>query len=224
MFNKGLWSSYGQKYYKTTNKGFTGFGVNAFLKERNENGFELIENQTELEKKIFKHVETTLDSEPGDRQSSLFSFFECQVDPETIFKKRAEFIDLVKQVSNFNSQGLKELVQLDCVLMKAFYQAKGTLVMTAEELIFVFVDDPPVEEKGLQDNLFFFHKQKHNKKLFKKIELEGIREIQKRKFIGQKFSLELFMIDNSSYLLRFESSDSRDSFAKKLLKQRGLKC
>ena len=32
------------------------------------------------------------------------------------------------------------------------------------------------------------------------------------------------MVDNSSYLLKFYSTDDRDNFAKKLLKQRGLNC
>jgi hypothetical protein len=58
--------------------------------------------------------------------------------------------------------------------------------------------------------------------LFKKIDLEGIREIQRRRFIGFKTCLEIFMIDNSSYLLKFPTTEDRDQFAKKLL--RGHKC
>jgi hypothetical protein len=60
--------------------------------------------------------------------------------------------------------------------------------------------------------------------LVKRFDLEGIREIQRRRFIGIKASLELFMVDNSSYLIKFLSTDDRDNFAKKLLKQRGLNC
>ena len=60
--------------------------------------------------------------------------------------------------------------------------------------------------------------------MIKKFELEGIREIQRRRFIGVKASLEIFMVDNSSYLFKFYSPDERDNFAKKLLKQRGLNC
>ena len=39
-----------------------------------------------------------------------------------------------------------------------------------------------------------------------------------------KSSLELFMVDNSSVLLKFSTVDDRDNFAKKLLKQRGANC
>jgi hypothetical protein len=42
--------------------------------------------------------------------------------------------------------------------------------------------------------------------------------------MGAKASLEIFMLDNSSYLLKFLNTEDRDTFTKKLLKQRGLKC
>jgi hypothetical protein len=54
--------------------------------------------------------------------------------------------------------------------------------------------------------------------------LEGIRDIQRRRFIGMKSCLEIFMIENFSYLFKFNSTEERDNFAKKLLKLRGLKC
>jgi hypothetical protein len=60
------------------------------------------------------------------------------------------------------------------------------------------------------DSLFFFQKDKKDKKLYKKIDLEGIREIQRRRFVGFKTCLELFMVDNSSYLIKFPSIDARD--------------
>jgi len=75
-----------------------------------------------------------------------------------------------------------------------------------------------------QDSLFFFKKNQNFVKLFKKIELEGIRDLQRRKFIGFKTCLEVFMVDNSSHLIKFFTVEERDNFAKKLLKQRGLKC
>jgi hypothetical protein len=69
----------------------------------------------------------------------------------------------VKKVSAFNGTGQKELMQANCVLMKAFYQAKGTLILTSEQLAFVYVDEPrqtnPNEvDVRNQDRLFFFKK------------------------------------------------------------------
>jgi len=36
--------------------------------------------------------------------------------------------------------------------------------------------------------------------------------------------LEIFLLDNSSYLLKFLTTEDRDNFAKKILKQRGQMC
>lgn len=74
------------------------------------------------------------------------------------------------------------------------------------------------------DNLFFFRKDAACEKLCKRIDLEGIRDIQRRRFIGLKCCLEIFMIENYSYLFQFNTTEERDNFAKKLLKLRGLKC
>jgi hypothetical protein len=51
----------------------------------------------------------------------------------------------VKAVVQFNKDAQKEIIQVDCVLMKAFYQAKGTIILTADELIFIYVD-PSTEQ------------------------------------------------------------------------------
>ena len=75
-----------------------------------------------------------------------------------------------------------------------------------------------------QDNVFFFKKSQAYKKIVKKIDLEGIKDIQRRRFTGFKNCLEIFMVENNSHLLKFNSTECRDNFAKKLLKLRGLKC
>ena len=89
----------------------------------------------------------------------------------------------MKAVTQFNKEAQKEIIQVDCVLMKAFYQAKGTLILTADELIFVYVhSNSQLAEYGNadvknHDNLLFFKKDWAHKKLVKKFDLEGIREI-----------------------------------------------
>jgi len=68
--------------------------------------------------------------------------------------------------------------------MKAFHQAKVTLILTSEDLIFVYFDphrerpknhdQPDIKD---QDSLFFFRRDVRFEKLCKKIDLEGIRDI-----------------------------------------------
>jgi hypothetical protein len=49
--------------------------------------------------------------------------------------------------------------------MKAFYQAKGTIILTADELIFIYVDpsteQPQYDDADVKnhDNLLFFKKE-----------------------------------------------------------------
>jgi len=147
--NKGLWAHHGPRYLKVSNKGFAGFGVKAFMKERPTNGFEFIENAGALEARLFSHVESCSDahapaveSNTGSTRPPLFSFFKSQVDGETILAKRDQYIRLVKQAGPFSAGDQKEIMQAKCVLMKAFYQAKGTLVLTADQLMFVYIDEP----------------------------------------------------------------------------------
>ena len=74
------------------------------------------------------------------------------------------------------------------------------------------------------DSLLFFKRKFMDRKLCKVLDLEAIRDIQRRKFIGFKTCLEIFMMDNSSSLLKFTAVEDRDNFAKKLVKLRGFKC
>ena len=59
---------------------------------------------------------------------------------------------------------------------------------------------------------------------YKIIPLTNVKEIQKRRFLGKKAALELFMMDNTSVLFNFSLADDRDKFAKKVIRQRNQKC
>ena len=228
MFNRGLWKKYGNKFLQSTGSGFTGFGVKAFLKERNHNGFKYISKQ--LDKKLFTQVETDAwpklaEVEPD--QPGVFTFFGGHLPAQAILDRRDEFIDQVKLEVCAHSPDSKEVMRTDCVLMKPFYQAKGSLVLTKYDLFFVYINEPEVKEGHKFDlynteNLFFFKKK--TSKVVKAIDLDGIREVQRRKFIGLKRSLEIFMLDNSSYLVQFPTAEERDLFAKKLVKMRSTSC
>ena len=49
------------------------------------------------------------------------------------------YIDHIKSLLN-TSDSQREILQTDCVLMKSFYQTKGTILLTSDELIFVYMD------------------------------------------------------------------------------------
>ena len=101
-------------------------------------------------------------------------------------------------------------------------------MLNSEDILFIYLENESLygsdDTSGMDqqidevDSLFFFKDRKKEKKLFKKISLDSVREIQRKKFLSFKTCLEIFLIDNSSYLLKFKSSEDRDAFAKKLLK------
>jgi hypothetical protein len=230
-----MWRSHGPRYFHATGQGYTGFGVKSFLRERPDNGFRYIKE--ELNQKLFKQVENRLDvlnsqeeeSPSGEDQPGIFSFFGKKLGRDVIQSKRDLYLEQVMNVACLNSQDNKEIMKIDCVLMKPFYQLKGTLILTKNELYFVYIDEPVrerVDKLDLKntDELFFFRKSKHGKKLGKMIDLAGIREVQRRKFIGFKRSLEIFMLDNSSHLFQFETTEERDNLAKRLVKLRATVC
>ena len=141
--NKGLWRSYGPIYLESTNQGFAGLGIKAFMKERSNNGFKFIINRKDIENKLFKQIDNNLeavDQDPGPSSVLLFTFFEAQIDKWMIDEQRDRYIQNVKAVTQFNKEAQKEIIQVDCVLMKAFYQAKGTIILTSDELLFIYVD------------------------------------------------------------------------------------
>lgn len=112
--NKGLWQSYGTKFYKICSNGYCGLGVKAFMKERNHqaekhyNGFKFIKNHA-IEEKLFKtlHKENfnlkehqkqiTLDLD-GKKQQ-LFKFFDKGLNKNEMKKNQALYVNLVKRVA-----------------------------------------------------------------------------------------------------------------------------
>lgn len=138
------------------------------MKERSNNGFKFINNRKDIENKLFKQIDNSLDyvsQAQSSSSDSLFTFFEAQLSKELINEQRDHYIQNVKVVTQFNKEAQKEIIQVDCVLMKAFYQAKGTLVLTADELIFVYVhsssQQPEYGDADVKnhDNLLFFKKE-----------------------------------------------------------------
>ena len=69
-YNKGLWRSYGPIYLESTNQGFSGLGIKAFMKERPTNGFKFIVNRKDIENKLFKQVDSKLDVVDEDPERS----------------------------------------------------------------------------------------------------------------------------------------------------------
>jgi hypothetical protein len=146
-------------------------------------------------------------------------------------ESRERFVDIVKEEAlsrHHTSSDPKEILRLKCSILKPFYQIKGSLVLTHDEILFVYVDEQAKDQKKTDikdlDSLFFFKRQFGGDKVFKLIDLEDIRDLQRRKFVGFKTCLELFFTDHSSMLVQFLSGEQRDSLAKKLVKLRGFKC
>ena len=63
--------------------------------------------------------------------------------------------------------------------MKAFYQRKGTLLLTNDQLMFIYIDQQNQNQSDIQnvDSMFFFKKDTHGRKLCKFIDLENIKEL-----------------------------------------------
>ena len=89
--------------------------------------------------------------------------------------------------------------------------------MTNYELI--FFSDMDLEDPSTKTTIHFFNKfLSADKPYSKEIPLCYIKELQKRRFIGQKTALEIFLLDNFSILLKFASVEIRDEVAKKILR------
>lgn len=59
---------------------------------------------------------------------------------------------------------------------------------------------------------------------YKIISLPDIKELQRRRWLGRKTALEVFLVSGKSVMLNFTSSEERDTFAKKIIRQRGQRC
>jgi hypothetical protein len=76
---------------------------------------------------------------------------------------QALYVNLVKKVAiGDDHPNISELMTVDCVIMKQFYQLRGTLVLTNQALFFVYMDQLTDENAGMDiknhDSLFFFRK------------------------------------------------------------------
>ena len=85
------------------------------------------------------------------------------------------------------------------------------MTLTSHDIIFfddLFIPANLVQER---DNIFFFkYQKKADDLLYKIIPLQDLKEIQKRRFLGRKTALELFLMSNKSFLLNFSTSEDRD--------------
>jgi hypothetical protein len=90
-------------------------------------------------------------------------------------------------------------------LLTALSKRSATLLMTNFELLFVY-DLVPDEA---QSTIFFFQWKPKNK-LIKTVSLSAVREIQKRRFLGQNKALELFLMNNKTLLVDFKDAEQRD--------------
>ena len=150
------------------------------MKERFTNGFKFIQND-QLEQRLFKKIddqnhETQIASnDANSMESKLFKFFDGHIDKSLIDQQKDAYINLVKNMfqhaqSGQNEQpqdkGQRDSFQVDCILLKAFYQVKGTLILTSDELMFIYLDyTKQIESNYVQaldvrnhDSLFFFTK------------------------------------------------------------------
>ena len=150
FLNRGLWTNYGPRYLRATSQGYCGLGVKAFLKERPHNGFKFIKNP-DLERKLFRHVDPDIrgslaaEDTTDEGQNGQFRFVESRLEARIVAENKSLYIEHIKSSCQGQREGQREIVQADCALMKAFHQAKGTLILTSEDLIFAYLD--PLKEQ-----------------------------------------------------------------------------
>ena len=120
----------------------------------------------------------------------------------------------------------KVIVESLCELLQPLSNCKGFICMTNYELIFFYDMDTSSEgEPAKASTIFFFERRVAETRTYLKvISLSSIREIQRRLFLTQKTALEVFLTTNKSLLLNFPDTETRDQFAKKILRQRKTKC
>lgn len=120
----------------------------------------------------------------------------------------------------------KELIEdLRCEILKPFYKRTGTICLTTFDII--FFDDLESHTLGndSSDNISFFrYRTRPDRQLYKVVGLQELREIQRRRWLGRKTALEIFLMSGKSLLLNFATVDDREQFAKKVLRQRNSRC
>lgn len=90
--------------------------------------------------------------------------------------------------------------------------------MTNYELVFVY---DLIQQTTKDKNIFFFQWSLDNRNsLYKVYNLSDLKEIQKRRFLGQSKALEIYLMTGKSIIVNFKDAEARDQFAKKILRQR----
>ena len=92
------------------------------------------------------------------------------------------------------------IIEGRCEILTAMSKKPATLIVTNIELIIVY-DLAKRTEDGLEmdmkdDVMLFQWDLANNKLLHKAIPLSSVKEIQRRRFLGHKSALELFMLDH----------------------------
>jgi len=98
------------------------------------------------------------------------------------------------------------IIEGRCDILTPMLKKPATLVVTNIELIFVFDLGQPklLDESNV---MMFPWSIPDDRLLYKVVPLSHIKEIQRRRFLGQKTALEFFMIENQNMLLNFDSYD-----------------
>ncbi len=112
--------------------------------------------------------------------------------------------DFIYSSKLFGQSGLKlkELItDLRCELLRPFYKRSGTLTLTSHDIVFI---DELAPGSEAEDNIFFFQYRKRDDQLrYKVVSLAEVREIQRRRWLGRKTALELFLMSGKSIILNF---------------------
>ena len=126
-----------------------------------------------------------------------------------------------------NNPKFKEILEdMRCEILKPFFKRTGTVSLTTNDIVFFEdLEHGSSLSQDATDNISFFrYRSRHDRPLYKIIDLLELREIQRRRWLGCKTALELYLMSGKSLLLNFSSNDDREQFAKKILRQRNSRC
>jgi hypothetical protein len=152
----------------------------------------------------------------------IISFFSKTLSTRDKISLRKQYINHLKEYIYTFRIRTKEIIQdMKVAILKPFYQRPGSLTLTSHDIL--FFDDlfTPANLMQEKDNIFFFkYQKKQDELLYKIIPLNNLKELQRRRFLGRKTGLEIFLMDNKSILLNFNSEEERNLFATKIIRQR----
>jgi Beige/BEACH domain/PH domain associated with Beige/BEACH len=125
----------------------------------------------------------------------------------------------------------KEIIsEMRCEILKPFYKRVGYVTLTSHEVIFFeemynHVASAANNDSQSSDNIFFFkHTLPTDSLYYKILPLSDLRELQRRRWLGRKTALEVFLMNGKALLLNFPTTEDREQFAKKVLRQRNSRC